>query len=68
MSKQPHTEFRKGQRVMVIFRDGSSVVGKYVDKFSNGIRLDIGEFKTKYIRQVTIFRDKSAQEITEKEE
>lgn len=57
MSRQPHTEFRKGQRVMVMFRDGTKVVGKYLSKSSKGIDLDIGSFATKTIRQVVIYKE-----------
>ena len=58
MSKQPHTEFRKGQRVIVLLRNGGQFIGKYVGKFRNGIELESGvKFQTKEIRQVSIFKE-----------
>lgn len=66
MSRQPHTEFRKGQRVIVLFRDGTHYIGKYVDKFRNGIEVDDHKFLTMHIRQVGIYRD-SSQSATPKE-
>lgn len=57
MSKQPHTEFRKGQRVIVLLRNGGQFVGKYESKFRNGIIVDGQRFTTKEIRQVSIYRE-----------
>ena len=60
MSKQPHTEFRKGQRVIVFLENGDQFVGKYVGKFRDGIELEPNvKFKTKKIRQVSIYKEQS---------
>ena len=62
MSKQPHTEFRKGQKVMVMFKNGTKIIGKYIEKHSKGVVLDVGSFSTKSIRQVVIYKNQTNEE------
>lgn len=52
-----HHNFRKGQRLFVIMRDGSKIIGKFSQKKSKGIMLESGEL-VRYIdvRSITILR------------
>ena len=53
----PHTEFRKGQRVIVIFKDGRKLVDKYLQKRSGFVVLkESGSVKLSEVRQISIFR------------
>lgn len=57
MSKQPHTEFRKGQRVIIFLKNGGQFIGKYESKFQNGIKVEGKKFTTSEIRQVGIYKE-----------
>lgn len=63
MGKQPHTEFRKGQRVMVMLKNGGKIVGKYIGKHSKSIELDVGTFSTKSVRQVVIYKEQTVRNV-----
>lgn len=55
--KCPHTDFRKGQRLLILMRDGSSFVDQYIEKKSGVIVLkDLGRTKLKNVRAITIYR------------
>lgn len=55
-----HHEFRKGQRVHIIFIDGSTTVGKFVQNSSKFLIVDDGQqilkFKWHKLRSVNINR------------
>lgn len=63
MSKQPHTEFRIGQRVLVFLRNGSQIVAKYKGKYRNGVMLggQNGNVRvnTDETRQISIYKEQS---------
>jgi len=52
-----HTEFRKGQRLIVTMRDGKKFVDKY-DETKSGVVIlrETGKHKIKDIRAITIYR------------
>lgn len=55
-----HHEFRKGQKVLVIFKDGSRLVDKFSGSCSkNTLNLETLKVPYKKIRAVTIYKDKS---------
>lgn len=60
MSKQPHTEFRIGQRVIVFMRTGGQIIAKYRGKYQSGIILESQKgtvkVETGHIRQVSIYK------------
>lgn len=63
MGKQPHTEFRIGQRVLVLLRNGSQIIAKYKGKYRNGVMLD-GQngnvrVNTDEIRQISIYKNQT---------
>lgn len=55
-----HHEFRKGQKVHIIFIDGSTTVGKFVQNSSKFLTVDDGQqrqrFKWQDLRSVNINR------------
>lgn len=54
-----HHEFRKGQKVLVIFKDGSQLVGKFSGDCSrNTLNLEDQKIPYKHIRAVTIYKEK----------
>lgn len=60
MSRQPHTEFRIRQRVILHLRNGSKIVAKYLGKYRNGVIIQ-GQNKnvrvdTANIRQISIYK------------
>ena len=53
-----HHNFRKGQKVLVILKTGTSYVGKFLGtKSNNHLHLDIGTFDYKDIRCTTIYKE-----------
>ena len=54
-----HSEFRKGQRVIVHLKGGSKVVGKYTGKESKFIVIDNQRIPRETIRQISIYREES---------
>ena len=58
MAKKIHTEFHKGSKVFVIFRDGTKVVDRWEAKKSGVVILrKLGRVKTSTLRSLTIFRE-----------
>lgn len=53
-----HHEFRKGQKVLVIKRDGSQIVDKYYGKTSKFLKLENNNIEWKNIRSSTIYRNR----------
>ena len=51
-----HSDFRKGQKVLIIFNDGTRVVDKYIEKTSKGIRCDHGRYDFSKVRSTVIYR------------
>ena len=50
-----HYDFRKGQRVLVIFKDGAKTVGRYEKSSRRWLELAAGRFSWSRIRSVTIY-------------
>ncbi len=53
-----HHEFRKGQKVLVIKRDGSQVIDKYYGCTSKYLKLENHSIQWKEIRSSTIYKEK----------
>lgn len=51
-----HSEFRKGQKVIVHLKGGGKAIGKYVGKLSNYIAVDDYLIPRKLIRQISIYK------------
>ena len=52
-----HHNFRKGQPLFVIMRNGDKIIGKYLQKKSKGIMLESGDFVSYAdARSITILR------------
>lgn len=57
MSGCPHTEFRRGQRVMLIMTSGKRIIDKYVESKSGVILMrESGRVKTSKIRSAVIYK------------
>lgn len=56
-----HHEFRKGQRVLVIKRDGSQIVDKYYGETSQYLKLENHSILWKDIRSSTIYKKKGSE-------
>lgn len=57
MSKCQHTDFRKGQKVMLIMRNGEKLVDRYVEKKSGAVIMrDSGRINLSTVRQIVIYR------------
>lgn len=60
--RQPHTEFRIGQKVVVFLRNGSQIIAKYRGKYRNGVILEGDPTNVKVdtdkIRQISIYKPK----------
>ena len=56
-----HHEFRKGQRVLVIKRDGSQIVDKYYGETSQYLKLENHSILWKDIRSSTIYKNKGSE-------
>ena len=53
-----HTDFRKGQRIVITLRDGTRIVDKFVEHKSGVlITRDLGRTDLKKVRATTIFRN-----------
>ncbi len=56
--KCPHTDFRKGQKIHIIFTNGMAIVDKYIGKKSGVIIMEnSGRIPLKKIRSTTIYRN-----------
>lgn len=53
-----HHEFRKGQKVLVILRNGKQVIDKYSGATSKFLKLENNLVEWKNIRSSTIYKNK----------
>lgn len=53
-----HHEFRKGQRVFVICKDGSQIIDKYYGCSAKFLKLENSNIEWKNIRSSTIYKNK----------
>ncbi len=56
-----HHEFRKGQKVLVIKRDGTQIVDKYYGVTSQYLKLENNSIPWKDIRSSTIYKNKGSE-------
>ena len=56
MNAAPHTHFPRGRRVRVVLRDGTVIVGKFMERTSRHIVLDSHRIRTNTLRSVTYAR------------
>lgn len=56
-----HHEFRKGQKVLVIKRDGSQLVDKYNGRTAKFLKLEHNNIEWKNIRSSTIYKNKGGE-------
>lgn len=57
MARCAHSDFRKRQRVLVIFKSGKKFVDRYMETKSKYIYFEkLGLVKKSHIRQVLIYR------------
>ncbi len=54
----PHTTFIKGQKVLVIFKDGTQLTGRFDGKKSGKVFVDDRKIKISDIRAMSIWRPK----------
>ena len=60
----PHTDFRKGQRVILTFTNGVRVIDRYVEKKSGVIVMErLGRVQISRLRAATIYRGQRAVEL-----
>ena len=52
-----HHEFRKGQKVLVILRNGNQIVDKYIGEKGQYLILEKHKIKWKDIRSSTIYKN-----------
>lgn len=52
-----HHEFRKGQKILVILRDGSQIIDKYIGVKSQYLILEKHKIQWRDIRSSTIYRN-----------
>lgn len=48
--RTPHTSCKRGKRVKLIFRDGTSTISKFVEKKGGCVILENGKYEIKTIR------------------
>ena len=53
-----HYGFPKGARILVIMKDGSKLVDKYVETKHGTLILEKGPIKYEFIRSTTIYKGK----------
>lgn len=53
-----HHEFRKGQRVLVILKNGEQIIDKYYGSTSKFLKLENINIEWKNIRSSTIYKNK----------
>jgi len=53
-----HHNFRKGTRILIIFRDGTKLDCKFLDRKAKTMITDKGEYSFKDMRATTIFKHK----------
>jgi hypothetical protein len=57
--KATHTTFYRGKRVFIAFRDGTTVVDRYIDRNRDCVILEeLGKVKIKTIRSIGIYKEK----------
>lgn len=57
MAKRPHTMFARGKRVRLIFKDGSQVISKFVEKRGDSwVVLESGNYHVTEIRALGIYK------------
>ena len=57
MARLPHTSCQKGKRVRIIFKDGSQIISKFIDKKGHThIRLESGLYPITSIRAFSIYK------------
>jgi hypothetical protein len=54
-----HHNFRKGTHILIIFRDGRKLDCKFIDRKTNSMITDKGEFLFKDMRATTIYKNKT---------
>jgi hypothetical protein len=52
----PHTATRRGKRVKIILRNGSELVGKFLDRTDRWVELDTGRVMKSDIRSFIIIK------------
>lgn len=57
MYRSPHTACAKGTRVKIVLRNGSEVIGKFVDRKSKYVVLDCGRYDKNTIRSFAIYKE-----------
>lgn len=50
----PHTHFSRGKRVRVVLRDGTAIIGKFLERTSLYVVLDSGRIRTNRLKSVTL--------------
>lgn len=53
-----HHNFKKGQKVLVILRNGIQIIDKYLGETSKFLQLENNSIEWKNIRSSTIYRNK----------
>lgn len=53
-----HHEFRKGQKVLVILKNGEQIVDKYKESKGQFLKLENNDIRWKNIRSSTIYNNK----------
>lgn len=53
-----HHSFKKGQKVLVILRNGDRIIDRYYGQTSNYLKLDNNNIEWKNIRSSTIYKNK----------
>ncbi len=57
MASCPHTSFRKGKRLLIIFKDGTKEVDKFVGNKSGYLLMErLGRVKLSKVRSTSILR------------
>lgn len=54
-----HHNFRKGQKVLVILKNGNKIIDKYYGVTSRYLKLENNNIEWKNIRSSTIYKNKS---------
>lgn len=55
-----HSTFPKGQKVLIIFKDGTQLVDRFVEKKSGVILFeDSGRIKIEDVRSTTVYKDRN---------
>lgn len=54
-----HHNFKKGQKVLVILRNGTQIIDKYFGETSKFLQLENNSIEWKNIRSSTIYKNKT---------